>query len=45
MSNCGCWFAIKVLLRQWILVIGGCIVDVVAIVDDNGEEIIYYFNV
>ena len=33
------------LLRQWILVAGGCVVDVVAVVADNGEEIIYYFNV
>ena len=35
------------LLRQWILVAGGCAVDVVvvAVVDDNGEKIIYYFNV
>ena len=44
-SNCGGWFAVEVLLRQWILVAGGCAVDVVAIVDDNGNEIIYYFNV
>ena len=35
------------LLRQWILVAGGCAVDVVAVVvvDDNGEKIIYYFHV
>ena len=33
------------LLRQWILVAGGCAVNVLAVVDDNGEEIIYYFNV
>ena len=33
------------LLRQWILVAGGCAVNVIAVVDDNGEEIIYYFNV
>ena len=32
-SNCGGWFAVEVLLRQWILVAGGCAVDVV---DDNG---------
>ena len=44
-SNCGGWFVVEVLLRQWILVAGGCAVDVVAIVDDNGNEIIYYFNV
>ena len=23
----------------------GCAIDVVAVVDDNGEEVIYYFNV
>ena len=23
-SNCGGWFAVEVLLRQWILVVGGC---------------------
>ena len=34
-SNCGGWFVVKVLLRQWILVAGGCAVDVVA---DNGER-------
>ena len=45
-GNCGGWFAIKVVLRQWILVAGGCAVDVVVVVvDDNREEIIYYFNV
>ena len=33
-SNCGGWFAVEVLLRQWILVAGGCAVDVV--VDNNG---------
>ena len=33
------------LFGQWILVAGGCAVDVVVGVDDNGEEIIYYFNV
>ena len=44
-SNCGGWFAVEVLLRQWILVAGGCAVDVVVVVDDNGNEIIYYFNV
>ena len=32
-SNYGGWFAVEVLLRQWILVAGGCAVDVV---DDNG---------
>ena len=32
-------------MRQWILVAGGCAVNVIAVVDDNGEEIIYYFNV
>ena len=42
MSNCGGWFAVEVLLWQWILVAGGCAVDVV-VVDDNREEIIYYF--
>ena len=31
-SNCSGWFAIEVLLRQWILVTGGCAFDV----DDNG---------
>ena len=36
-SNCGGWFAVEVLLRQWILVAGGCAVDVVAVVDDNGR--------
>ena len=43
---------LSVLLWQWILVAGGCVVDVVAVVDDNGKEIIYilmcskyYFNV
>ena len=40
----GRWW-LSVLLRQWILVASGCVVDVVAVVDDNGEEIIYYFNV
>ena len=35
-SNYGGWFAIEVLLQQWILVAGGCAVDVVAVVDDNG---------
>ena len=45
MSNYGGWFAVEVLLRQWILVAGDYAVDVVAVVDDNGEEIIYYFNV
>ena len=44
MSNCDGWFVVELLLRQWILVAGGCAVDVV-VVDDNGEEIIYYFNV
>ena len=32
-SNYGGWFVVEVLLRQWILVAGGCAVDVV---DDNG---------
>ena len=36
-SNCGGWFVVEVLLRQWILVAGGCAVDVVAVVDDNGR--------
>ena len=45
LSNCGGWFAVQVFLRQWILVAGGCAVDVVAVVDDNGNETIYYFNV
>ena len=45
MSNCSDWFAVEVLLWQWILVASGCAVDVVVGVDDNGEEIIYYFNV
>ena len=45
MSNCDCWFAVEVLLQQWILVAGGCAVDGVAVVDDNRNEIIYYFNV
>ena len=40
----GPWW-LSVLLWQWILVVGGCAVDVVAVVDDNGEKIIYYFNV
>ena len=44
-SNCGGWFAVEVLLRQWILVAGGCAVDVVAVVNDNGEKILYCFNV
>ena len=35
---------LSVLLWQWILVAGGCVVDVVAVVDDNGEAIIYYFK-
>ena len=34
MSNCGGWFAVEVLLRQWILVAGGSAIDVV---DNNGE--------
>ena len=33
-SNCGGWFAVEVLLRQWILVAGGSAIDVV---DNNGE--------
>ena len=37
-SNCGGWFAVEVLLRLWILVAGGCAVDVVAVVDDNGRR-------
>ena len=45
MSNFSDWFAVEVLLWQWILMAGGCAVDVVVGVDDNGEEIIYYFNV
>ena len=47
MSNCDCWFAVEVLLLQWILVASGCAVDSVAVVDDNENEneIIYYFNV
>ena len=44
-SNFGGWCAVEVLLQQWILVAGGCAVDSVAVVDDNGNEIIYYFNV
>ena len=44
-SNCGGWFAVEALLQKWILVAGGCAVNVLAVVDDNGEEIIYYFNV
>ena len=36
MSNYGGWFAVEVLLQQWILVAGDCAVDVVAVVDDNG---------
>ena len=36
MSSRGGWFAVKVLLRQWILVVGGCVVDVVAVLNDNG---------
>ena len=38
-SNCGGWFAVEVLLRQWILVVSDCavnVVAVVAVVDDNG---------
>ena len=35
MSNCGGWFAVEVLLQQWILVAGGCAIDVV---DDNGRR-------
>ena len=38
MSNCGGWFAVEVLLWQWILVAGGCVVAVVAVVDDNRGE-------
>ena len=40
----GQWW-LSVLLQQWILVASGCVIDVVAAIDDNGEEIIYYFNV
>ena len=40
----GRWW-LSVLLLQWIFVAGGYAVDVVAVVDNNGEEIIYYFNV
>ena len=39
-----CRWWLSVLLQQWILVAGNCAVDVV-VVDDNGENIIYYFNV
>ena len=35
MSNCGGWFAVEVLLRQWILVVSDCAVDVVVVVVDN----------
>ena len=31
----GRWW-LSVLLPQWIFVAGGCVVDVVAVVDDNG---------
>ena len=34
----GQWW-LSMLLWQWILVVGGCTIDVIA---DNGEEIIYY---
>ena len=37
-SNCGGWFAVEVLLRLWILVAGGCAVDVVVVVDDKGRR-------
>ena len=40
-----CRWWLSVLLRQWILVTGSCAVDVVIVVDDNGKNIIYYFNV
>ena len=40
-----CRWRLLVLLRQWILVTGSCAVDVVVVVDDNKENIIYYFNV
>ena len=43
MSNCGGWLVVEVLLRQWILVAGGCAIDVVAVVDDNrgGDNILF----
>ena len=41
----GGWWWLSVLLWPCILVAGGYAVDVVTVVDDNGEEIIYYFNV
>ena len=37
MSNCVGWFAVEVLLQQWILVACGCAIDVVVVVDDNGR--------
>ena len=41
----GRWW-LSVLLQLWILVVGGCSIDVVVVVvDNNGEEIVYYFNV
>ena len=42
-SNCGGWLVVEVLLRQWILVAGGCVIDVVAVVDDNrgGDNILF----
>ena len=40
MNNCGGWFAVEVLLRRWILMADGCAVDVVAVIDDNGDKII-----
>ena len=40
-----CQWWLSMLLQQWILVAGGYAVDIVAVVDNNGEEIIYYFNV
>ena len=44
-SNCDGCFAVEVLLQQWILVASGYAIDGVAVVDDNRNEIIYYFNV
>ena len=40
-----CRWWLSVLLRQWILVTSSCVVDVIVVDDDNGENIIYYFNV
>ena len=33
----GRWW-LSVLLPQWIFVVGGCAVDVIVVVDDNGGE-------